>query len=123
MRLSELSTDRATDLLCEIVPYISNICTDDELLAEIKKKIDPNSVANRAEMLLLGVEKVNKIVPILLKTHKGDVFSILGALNEKTPEEIGKQSIITTMMQIRDIAKDRELVAFFTTCVDSEGSE
>ena len=32
MKLSELSTDKATDVLCEISPYAINIMTDEESL-------------------------------------------------------------------------------------------
>jgi acetate kinase len=32
MKLSELSTERATDVLCEIAPYFMNITTDEELV-------------------------------------------------------------------------------------------
>lgn len=123
MRLSELSTDRAADLLCEIVPYITNICADEELVAEIKKGINADEASTKAQLILLGVDKINKLVPIVLKTHRADAFAIIGALNDKTAEEIGKQTILKTMEQIRELAEDEELIAFFSSCVVSEGSE
>ena len=51
------------------------------------------------------------------------MFGIVGVLNEKTIDEIAKQNIIVTMKQIRDIAKDKELLDFFKSCTDTEGNE
>ena len=51
------------------------------------------------------------------------MFGILGALNEKSVEEIAKQNFIKTMKQIKDIAKDKELLDFFKSCTSMEGGE
>ena len=123
MKLSKMTTDSAADVLCEITPYIANIVADEELLAELRNAVDPKEVATRAELMAKGVEKVTKLVPIVLKKRKADVFGILAALNEKTPEEISKQNIIATMAQVREVIKDKELMDFFKSCVGSEGSE
>lgn len=123
MKLSELTTERAAEILCEITPYITNIVTDEELLGELKKAVDAKGVKTKAALLALGIEKVNKIVPIVLKKRKGDLFGILGILNGKTAEEIAKQNFLATMKQIREIIKDKELLDFFKSCVGSEGSE
>ena len=123
MKLSEMTTDRAMDVLCEITPFIANITTDEELLAELRSAIDPKAVKTKAELMVKGVEKITKLVPIVLKKRKTDVFCILAALNEKTAEEIGKQNIIATMAQVREVVKDKDLMDFFKSCVGSEGSE
>ena len=123
MKLSEMTTDRAMDVLCEITPCIANITADEELLAELRNAIDPKAVKTKAELMVKGVEKITKLVPIVLKKRKPDVFCILAALNEKTVEEIGKQNIIATMAQVREVVKDKDLMDFFKSCVGSEGSE
>lgn len=123
MKLSEMTTDRAMDVLCEITPYIANITADEELLAELRNAIDPKAVKTKAELMIKGVEKITKLAPIVLKKRKADVFGILAALNEKTAEEIGKQNIIATMAQVREVVKDKDLMDFFKSCVGSEGSE
>lgn len=123
MKLSKMTTERATDVLCEITPYVANIVADDELLAELRKAVDPQQVSTRAELMAKGVEKVTKLVKIVLKKRKNDVFGILAVLNEKDIEEIGRQNIIATMSQIREIVKDKELMDFFRSCADAEGSE
>ena len=123
MKLSKMTTDRAMDVLCEITPCIANITADEELLEELRNAIDPKAVKTKAELMVKGVEKVTKLVPIVLKKRKADVFGILAALNEKTVEEIGKQNIIATMAQVREVVKDKDLMDFFKSCVGSEGSE
>ena len=123
MKLSEMMTDRAMDVLCEITPCIANITADEELLAELRNAIDPKAVKTKAELMVKGVEKITKLAPIVLKKRKADVFGILAALNEKTVEEIGKQNIIATMAQVREVVKDKDLMDFFKSCVGSEGSE
>lgn len=123
MKLSEMTTDRAMDVLCEITPCIANITADEELLAELRNAIDPKAVKTKAELMVKGVEKITKLVPIVLKKRKTDVFGILAVLNEKTAEEIGKQNIIATMAQVREVVKDKDLMDFFKSCVGSEGSE
>lgn len=123
MKLSQMTTDRATDVLCEITPYVANIVGDEELLAELRNAVDPKEAATQAELMAKGIEKVTKLVPIVLKKRKADVFGILSALNEKTPEEISKQNIIATMAQVREVIKDKELMDFFRSCAGSEGNE
>lgn len=122
MKISELSTDKALDVICEITPYIDNIASDEELINTIKEKANLPKGATRADMLKIGAEKINRIVPILLKKKRGDIFGILAALNETSIEEIRKQSMISTAKQIKEAVKDKELIDFFKSCVASEGS-
>lgn len=122
MRLSELSTDRAADVLCEISVHLLTITADEELLQQFKDTLGDAAGKTRAEMLMYGVDKIGKIVPLLLKKHKPEVFGILAVLNCKTVAEIGKQNIILTMSQIRDAIKDKELVNFIRSCVSEESA-
>ena len=123
MKISQLSTDRAMDLLCEIVTPVTNIMTDEELIKELKSAVDFEKANTMAEKIALITGKFTKILPLILKKRKADLFSILASLNEKTIEEIGSQNVIKTMSQIKDIAKDKELLDFFKSCTGTEESE
>ena len=120
MRLSEISTDRAADVLCEVSVYLANIATDEELSEELKHKIDNIDTKTRAEIFALGVEKVTVLMPIILKKHKNDVFGVLAALNNTTIDTIANQNIMITMAQVKEAVQDRELVDFFKSCVSEE---
>lgn len=123
MKLSQFSTDRAADVLCELTPYVTNILSDADLLAELRSALDVKDAATVAERFAMVGNKFSKIIPIILKGRKEDIFGILGVLNEKSVEEIKAQNIILTMKQIRDISKDKELLDFFKSCTDAEETE
>lgn len=121
MKLSELATDRAADVLCEIGTYIINITTDEALAAELKKKAEKANAKTQAEMVSFLASKISALLPILLKKHKDDVFGIIAALNDTTADAIAKQSIIKTACMIREAVKDKELVDFFKSCASAAG--
>ena len=123
MKISDLSTDRALDVLCEILPNVNSICIDEELVEAVKKKIGKKfSELSRAEILLIGAEKLTEIGMIALKKHRHDVLSILAAINGVEPEQVERQNIIKTMAMLRELAKDQELIAFFRSCAERDGS-
>ena len=124
MKISDLSTDRALDVLCEILPNVNSICIDEELVEAVKKKISKKfSELSRAEILLIGAEKLTEIGLIALKKHRHDVLSILAAINGVEPEQVERQNIIKTMAMLRELTKDEELIAFFRSCAERDGSE
>ena len=123
MKISELSTDKALDIICEITPFVDEIATDEELISTIKEKVKLPEGATRADMLKIGADKINKIIPIILKKKRSAVYGILAALNESSIEKISKQSMISTAKQIKEAVGDKELIDFFKSCVGAEGSE
>lgn len=122
MKLSELSTDEALDVLCEITPFVSNIVTDDSVMETVGKAVKKEGMT-KAGVMLLGLEKFNKIVPILLKTHRPDVYGILSIVNGVDVGIISKQNIMKTATQIREIFQDEELISFFKSCVQQGKKE
>ena len=123
MKISEFSTDKALDIICEITPFVDEIATDEELISTLKEKVKLPEGATRADMLKIGADKINKIVPIVLKKRRSAVYGILAALNESSIEKISKQSMISTAKQIKEAVGDKELIGFFRSCVGAEGSE
>ena len=123
MKLSQLTTDNALDVLCEITPYVSNIVTDEELMATIGKAVKREGGMTTAGIMLLGAEKLTRIVPVVMKTHRADVYGIVAVLNGVEPEVIARQNVIKTGMQIRDLCKDKDLLDFFKSCVEQTKDE
>lgn len=123
MKLSEITTDRAAEVLCELTPLIDSIITDEELMQALSAAIGADDKAEMSigQKLLLVSSKMSKIVPILFKKRKSETFGILGILNGKTTEQIAAQNILVTMAQVRDLAYDRELTDFFKSCRNADG--
>ena len=122
MRFSQLNTDQAADVLCELTPYIANITGDKKLLDELAKKFDMKGQST-AELYVFAAQKLAKILPVVLKDHKEDVFGILAVLNDTTPEAVSKQSVFTTIKQARDVLADKELLSFFKSLQQPEENE
>lgn len=121
MKLSELSTERAADVLCEITPYLANIAGDSDLMAALGSKVKKG--ASVAEIYLHGSQIVTKLVPIVLKTHRTDLFGALAVLNETTAEEVAAQNIMATMEQVKEAVKDKTLFDFFKSLQPEEKTE
>ena len=103
MKLSECSTNEGMNVLCELAPYIMNIASDEDLINELKNSISPAKSNTRAEWMVIGVSKITKIIPIVFKKRRDDVLGILAVMNEKTVEEVGRQNLLVTAKQIREI--------------------
>lgn len=117
MKLSEISTERATEIICNIAPSVESIIKDSTLMETLQQKAKIPEGASATEVrkiaMNLGFAKMTTIINILLKQKKDDVFNILAELNEKTMEEIKKQNILVTVKQIMDIFNDKDLIDFF----------
>lgn len=122
MKLSELTTERAADVLCEVTPYIANITGDKALLDELGNKFDSKG-KSVAELYTFAAHKYAQLVPLLLKDHRADVFGILAALNETTSEQIGKQKVMETVKQVGELFRDKELLSFFKSFGQEDESE
>lgn len=123
MKLSEFNTGDGISVLCDLSPYVFNIVSDEELMAELRNAISPKKTITRLEWIALGAAKVSKIVPIIFKKRKSDVMGILAILNNTTPGKIAKQNILVTAKQLKELINDKELMDFFASCAASEESE
>ena len=56
MKLSQMTTDKATDVLCEIAPYAMNIMTDEDLMNELKSAVDFNNAETMAEKMAANLD-------------------------------------------------------------------
>lgn len=127
MKLSELTTDRALDVLCELTPSVSNIIEDDEVVnalsAAMPEKDADSEESNPFAYGIRFVGKIGSIIPVMLKKHRADVYHILSVLNEKSVEEIARQPIFETMRQAREAFQDSELLSFFKSYMQRERAE
>lgn len=122
MKLSELSTDRAMDVLCEITPFVANISGDKALMDTLKSQLEGEK-HSVAEVYAHLANKLSSSVLLILKDHRDDVFGLLAVLQETTPEAIASQNIVVTLSQIRDVVRDKEFVRFFGSWKQEDGTE
>ena len=123
MKLSELTTDRALDVLCELTPAVANIVEDKAVASALEraipeKKEDPEkeeSASNFASGLKIFGE-IGRMAPVLLKNHRRDVYTILSVVNERPVEEISAQPLMNTVRQ----GRDSDLLAFFKPSAQGE---
>lgn len=114
MKISQLSTGQAKDVLIQVTALVSNITDDKPLMDIIGLVMDfdgMNSTGVKGK--LLG--KWSAFVSELLKSHWPDVRGILSALNNKSVEEVEAQSLLETMRQITDLRDDKELIDFLSS--------
>ncbi len=121
-KLSEFGTDECLDVLCEITPHIVNIVSDEEIMNAIGKPMDKTTVT-KVGVMLLGAQKITAVVPLLLKTHRADIYAILSVMGGKSVEEVAKQSTMATLWQIKTLSEDKELLSFFKSWGCGEKSE
>ena len=116
MKLSEFSTDKAADVLCEISAYALNILTDEEIRDSLKKQTDEEKQQTAGEKYAIGAQKIGQWIPLILKKHREDAFGILAAVNGVAVDAIREQNILVTMRQIRELAEYKNLTDFFKSC-------
>lgn len=116
---SELGTGEALDVTLEIAQPISNLVEDEKLVAELRKTL-PKGATNKIAVMHFGLMKVVKLLPIVLKDHRNDVYAILSPFNGLTVEEIDKQRFPITCKQVYDLLNDKEFVDFFKSSLGGE---
>lgn len=111
MKLSELSTDKAADIMIQIAADIEILANDDVL---VDKFVSRKTTKDKNKATKLGLITILDIAGYLLKEHRETAWNIIGALNEKTAEEIGEQLFPVTLKQMADILNDKDFRNFFT---------
>ena len=110
MKLSEMTNDKATEALIELSIPIGNICDSDEvtnLIEEYKKIKDVTVIQAVGKML-------PKMLTLLLRTHRDDIYQIIGILNGCPASKIAKMTFGETMKLVRD-SYDEVIHGFFTS--------
>ena len=125
MKLSELTTDRALDVLCELTPSVSNIIEDDEVVNALSAAM-PKNDGDESNPFTYGIRfvgKIGSIIPVMLKKHRADVYHVLSVLNKMTVGEIAEQPVHETMRQVREAFQDNELLSFFKSYMQRAQNE
>lgn len=104
----------STDKVFEILPVVSVIYDKvkiKEFIVDFHDKATKKDVS-KFEELEVGLDLFAYILR-QSATIKDEVISLVSILDEKDIEEVKKQSFVKSMMSIKDIFQDKELLDFF----------
>ena len=110
MKISEMSTEKARQVLCAIAAPVANIVGDKktmDALARATEKREGETVGQRIGCI------AQDLVLLLLGDHADDMYAIVAAMSGKTPMEVANQPILVTIGDVRGMV-DKDLLDFFT---------
>lgn len=108
MKISEMTNDQAAEAMIRLAVPFGNICEDDEalqLIDEYKSHVDTPFIQTIGKML-------PRLAGYMFKTHKADLYEIIGALTFQTAEKVAKMNFAETIKIVRE-SYDEVLVSFF----------
>lgn len=112
MRLSDIKGERAIEVIGELIDPIANIAEDKEASALFRREKLPEGIDAKAFV----VSRLRKGLPVLLKNHKGDIVSILAAIEGVTPAEyVATLDLKKVVKDLAELLTDEEFMAFFTS--------
>lgn len=114
MRLSEMTTDQACEAIVQLTGPVANI-VDDPALEPMLKDFAGRKGQNGLKIISAMIPR---IVPMLLRDHKTDVYTVLSVLSGEGTEKIGRQKLTETIRMIQGCV-DEDLVSFFRSSVPS----
>lgn len=123
MKLSELSTDQALDALCEMAPFVDNIANDEDVVSTIGKVMESGKDLNGYGQVMLLMGRIGEVMPLLLKTHRPDVYGILSIMNERDTADIAAQKFTETVRQVKELFQDKDFMVFFRSSTKREPKE
>ena len=104
MRISEMTTEQAFECMARMVPYVTEIERDQEVV-NVKEKL--REAAKQEDGDLTTGDVIEAAMPLILGKHRNAFFGILGALEGKKPEEIAKQPYAQTVAAVKaDLTKE-----------------
>lgn len=104
-----MRTDDAIDKLCDIAPIIADIGEKAKNDQEFKEFMAGYNKAKDNRMFML------RVLPVLVKNYKEDMYSILSIWTEKPIDEIKEQSLGVTIKEMKAIFEDEDIRAFFSS--------
>lgn len=108
MKISEMTTDQAGEVLARIADPVGRIMADDEAMDIFK-----SAVAAGTDNALKGWGQiVTKLVPFCLRKHKEDLYEVVAALEFKTVDEVGGWMFLKTCAVLKE-SIDRDTISFF----------
>jgi len=109
MKFSEMNNEQAADALVRLATPIGNICDDEKITNLIKEY---QGIGNMPMIKVLG-KFLPQIVGVVFKTHRSDMFEIVGALTMQTKDKAAKLNFLDSVNVIKEALNDEALMSFF----------
>lgn len=101
-----MTTEKTLDQMMELLPYVGNVLAD-PALQELGKKMRKGSNGEPAELDSLGA--MQHVFPLMLTTHREDLYGILSVQLGKTAEEVKE----LPFEEVRSVLRSDSMQAFF----------
>ena len=110
MKLSEITGPRAVDVIAELIQPLANVAGDRENIAHLFDT-KPREGETQADA---NVRMLKENLPVLLKTHNGDILSILSVINDVPAESLSVPDVVRGTL---DLLGDSDFMALFMSAV------
>ena len=117
MKLNQMNGDQLANALCEMAEPVERITQDEEVVEAFRKMAEDQK--NKAIMIRMVGGAYARLVPLLLKKHKEDTFTILALMSGKNYDEIANENAFQLMRDIRE-AFSKDLLHFFSSAAATE---
>ncbi|MBR4352711.1 MAG: hypothetical protein IKQ01_06535 [Bacteroidales bacterium] len=105
-----MNNEQAADALIRLSVPFGNLC-EDEKVVEIIKKFQ--GISDQPMIQTMG-RIIPELVTFAFKTHKDDLYEIVGALTNQTTDKVAKMNFVTTVNILKE-SYDDTLRDFFTS--------
>lgn len=112
MKISDMTNDQAAEAMIRLSVPFGNICEDDEAM----KMIDEYKGMNNQPVIKTIGKMLPQFVAYMFKTHKHDLYEIVGAVTMQKPEAVAKMKFMDTVKIMKE-SYDEVLQGFFTSSV------
>lgn len=116
MKLSDIKGERVFDVIADIIDPIANIAEDEEFKAIFKKVTPPKDVDKKAFAMQIAAKRLKKYAPALLRSHKGDVITIMASIEGVSPTEYAESlNLAKLMTDAAELVTDKAFLDLFTS--------
>lgn len=110
MKISEMNNDQAAEAMIRLSEPFGRLCDDEKVVDMIHQYQEMNE-----QPVIQTIGKLlPQIVVYLLKTHKDDLYEIIGALTFSTKAQVSKMNFVETIKTVKE-SYDEVLSCFFTS--------
>lgn len=115
MKLSEIKGEHAVEVIADLIEPITNIATDEKCKGVFK------TVAKHGETpAQAAIRNIKATIPLLLKTHKTDVATIIALLEDKPVDSL---NIVRIIGGIIEAFNDEALLMLFKSAAPAEEAQ